>query len=161
VFLASSGGPQGSAITIAKDAQIVLGPGKGQIGLHLGGGSTHEYDPRDPNRYNVTTFGESDIPVDIALAKSVLKKAALSPAEPSVSELLANNGPGWRDARIEFQRRIAFPAACVIFALLGVPIGVRPRRGGRAAGLILTLVLIGGYYFLFVYGDHTAQQGQI
>src|SRR6202042_2556700 len=43
----------------------------------------------------------------------------------------------------------------------GVPIGVRPRRGGRAAGLILTLVLIGGYYFLFVTGAHMAQQGSV
>ena len=62
---------------------------------------------------------------------------------------------------MEFHRRIAFPAACLVFALLGVPIGVRPRRGGRAAGLILTLVLIGSYYFLFVTGAHMAQQGSI
>jgi lipopolysaccharide export system permease protein len=56
---------------------------------------------------------------------------------------------------------VAFPAACLVFALLGVPVGVRPRRGGRATGMILTLVLIGGYYFLFVSGAHLAQQGAI
>src|SRR5215472_9280883 len=33
--------------------------------------------------------------------------------------------------------------------------------GGRATGLILTLILIGGYYFLFVTGAHMAQQGSI
>ena len=82
-------------------------------------------------------------------------------SERSITELLAEKGPRWRDARVEFHRRIAFPAACLVFALLGVPIGVRPRRGGRAAGLILTLVLIGGYYFLFVTGAHMAQQGSI
>jgi LPS export ABC transporter permease LptG len=78
-----------------------------------------------------------------------------------MSQLRADSGPNWRDARVEFQRRIAFPAACLLFALLGVPIGVRPRRGGRAAGLVLTLVLIGGYYFVFVTGSHMAQQGSI
>ncbi|MGC2505564.1 MAG: LptF/LptG family permease, partial [Candidatus Acidiferrales bacterium] len=72
-----------------------------------------------------------------------------------------DNGPNWRESRIEFQRRIAVPAACLIFALLGVPIGVRPRRGGRAAGLILALVLIGGYYFIFVYGIHMAELGRV
>ena len=51
--------------------------------------------------------------------------------------------------------------ACIVFALLGVPIGVRPRRGGRAAGLILTLVFIGGYYFLWIAGDHWARQGKV
>jgi LPS export ABC transporter permease LptG len=38
---------------------------------------------------------------------------------------------------------------------------VRPRRGGRAGGLILTLILVGGYYFLFVSGDHLAVQGRV
>lgn len=173
VFLASSGdtaglvGPrsanrsQQSAITTAKDALVLVGPSKGQIELHLGSGSTHEYDPHYPDQYNVTTFGETDIPVDVSGVAVTQKGGALSTTEQSVENLLTNRGPNWREARVEFQRRIAFPAACLVFALLGVPIGVRPRRGGRAAGLILTLVLIGGYYFLFVSGDHFAAQGRI
>jgi len=173
VFIASTGGfavrpSDGSAaganestVTTAETALIVPGPAQGQIELQLGSGSTHEYDTRDPDRYNVTTFGENDIPVDISSTSTEQPSAPLTPAERSVSTLAADRGPTWRDSRVELQRRIAFPAACLIFALLGVPIGVRPRRGGRAAGLILALVLIGGYYFLFVYGIHMAQQGRI
>ncbi|MGA7919549.1 MAG: LPS export ABC transporter permease LptF [Candidatus Acidiferrales bacterium] len=161
VFLASSGQSTVSNVTIARDAQVVTGAANDQIELHLGNGSTHEYDSRDPQRYNVTTFGESQIPIEISNPAVGPKNVAVSGAELSVSQLLADNGPHWRDARVEFHRRIAFPAACLVFALLGVPIGVRPRRGGRAAGLILTLVLIAGYYFLFVTGAHMAQQGSI
>ena len=161
VFLASTGEAGTTDVTISEGAQVVAGEDNNQIELHLGSGSTHEYDPHDPRRYNVTTFGESEIPVELSNPVTGPKTVALSDAERSVSELLAERGPNWRDARVEFQRRIAFPAACVVFALLGVPIGVRPRRGGRAAGLILTLVLIGGYYFLFVTGAHMAQQGSI
>jgi LPS export ABC transporter permease LptF/LPS export ABC transporter permease LptG len=160
VFLASQGSAQNSSVTTAENALLIRSPGS-QLELHLGRGGTHEYDARHPGRYNVTTFGESDIAVDISAAGTVQKRRAPSIAEQSARALLAESGPGWREARVEFQRRIAFPGACLIFALLGVPIGVRPRRGGRAAGLILTLVLIGGYYFLFVYGDHMAQQGRI
>jgi len=161
VFLASSGQSVASDVTIARDAEVVVGVQSDQIELHLGNGSTHEYDARDPQRYNVTTFGQSQIPVEISNPATGPKNVAVSDAELSVSRLLADNGPHWRDARVEFHRRIAFPAACLVFALLGVPIGVRPRRGGRAAGLILTLVLIAGYYFLFVTGAHMAQQGSI
>lgn len=150
-----------SAVTIAEDALIVTGPAKGQAMLHFGNGSTHELDPSNPDRYNVTTFGASDIPIDIAAAASPERNAPQSLSERSVASLLADKGAEWREARLEFHRRIAFPAACLVFALLGVPIGVRPRRGGRAAGLILTLVLIGGYYFLFVSGDHWAAQGRL
>src|ERR1700691_1865666 len=161
VFLASSGQASTTSVTIAQDAQVVANAGNNKFELHLGSGSTHEYDPRAPQHYNVTTFGQSEIPVEISSPVAGPKNVAVSDSERSISELLAEKGPRWRDARVEFHRRIAFPAACLIFALLGVPIGVRPRRGGRAAGLILTLVLIGGYYFLFVTGAHMAQQGSV
>jgi len=173
VFLASTGtsssmiaprsaqSSQLTAITTSEDALILAGPARGQIELHLGSGSTHEYDPRSPEQYNVTQFGESDIPVDVSAAATSQQASVLSVGEQPVESLLAKRGPGWREARLELQRRIAFPAACMVFALLGVPIGVRPRRGGRATGLILTLILIGGYYFLFVSGDHFAAQGRI
>jgi LPS export ABC transporter permease LptF/LPS export ABC transporter permease LptG len=161
VFLASSGKAASSDVTIAQGAQVVADPENNKFELHLGSGSTHEYDPRAPQHYNVTSFGQSEIPVEISSPVTGPKNVAVSVSERSISELLAEKGPHWRDARVEFHRRIAFPAACLVFALLGVPIGVRPRRGGRAAGLILTLVLIGGYYFLFVTGAHMAQQGSV
>ncbi len=173
VFLASSPGAtsglipqsgdhsQQSSVTIAEEAQIVPNAAQHQIDIHLGTGSTHEYDQHTPDQYSVTTFGETDIPVDVSGATSPLRSTAISVAEESGGALLADNGPGWRASRVEFQRRIAFPAACLVFALLGVPMGVRPRRGGRAGGLILTLVLVGGYYFLFVSGDHLAAQGRV
>ncbi len=161
VFLAGSGGQTGSAITTAEDAQIIQGSEKGDFEIHLGAGSTHEYDPADLARYNVSTFGEMAFPFEISSPSTTPKNSALTNAEQPVSALLADRSSGWRDARVEFQNRIALPAACLVFALLGVPIGVRPRRGGRAAGLVLTLILIGGYYFLYVTGDHFARQGKI
>ena len=132
---------------MSREASVISGPGKDQLEIHLGAGSTHEYDPHYPDRYNVTTFGESDIPVDISASASLPQSRQLTDAERTVPDLLGDHGPGWRAARVELNNRFALPAACLVFALLGVPIGVRPRRGGRAAGMILTLVLIGGYYF--------------
>jgi LPS export ABC transporter permease LptF/LPS export ABC transporter permease LptG len=173
VFLASTGDTSGliesrsasrpdqSRVTTAEDAFVVTGPSKGQIDIHLGAGATHEYDPRYPAQYNVTTFGETDIPVDVSAVAAPQRADTLPPSEQPVAVLLANHSANWREARVELHRRIAFPAACLVFAVLGVPIGVRPRRGGRAAGLVLALILIGGYYFLFVSGDHFAAQGRI
>jgi len=170
VFLASTGDTSAlmasrstdqSRITTAEDAFVVTGPSKGQIDIHLGAGDTHEYDARYPAQYNVTTFGETDIPVDVSAVAAPQRTDTLPPSEQPVAALVANHGATWREAHVELHRRMAFPAACLVFALLGVPIGVRPRRGGRAAGLVLALILIGGYYFLFVSGDHFAVQGRL
>ena len=64
-----------------------------------------------------------------------------------------------RDASVEIQRRLSFPFACISFALLAMPIGARPRRGGRAAGFLITLLLITGYYLMFTIGAGLARQG--
>src|SRR6202050_107011 len=85
VFLASAAGAtsslipqsgdhsQQSSVTIAEEAQIIASPAQHQIDLHLGRGSTHEYDQHTPDQYNVTTFGDTDIPVDISGAISPSK----------------------------------------------------------------------------------------
>jgi LPS export ABC transporter permease LptG len=42
-----------------------------------------------------------------------------------------------------------------------MPIGARPRRGGRASGFLLTLLLISGYYVIFTVGAGFAREGSI
>ena len=42
-----------------------------------------------------------------------------------------------------------------------MPLGARPRRGGRAAGFLITLLLITGYYLMFTIGAGLARQGAI
>ncbi|SRR5579875_886389 len=160
VFLASTD-DHGTSVTTAESASIMRDPRKNQLEIHLGRGSTQEYDPLRPNRYNVTTFGDSDLAIDLSQVALPTKLVSLPVSDQSVRSLLAYHGPNPLEAEVELQRRAAFPVACLVFGLIGVPIGVRPRRGGRAAGLVLTLALIGGYYFLFVYGAHLAAQGQI
>lgn len=158
VFLAETGSATGMRITLAENAIVVNDPANNQFELHLRGGSTHEFDPHDPDRYNVSTFGSSDLPIAISSSEGATS-ASLSLAELPIRDLLKIHGAGWRDSRIEFYRRLAFPAACLVFAMLGVSAGIRPRRGGRASGLVLTLLLICGYYMVLLVGIRLAQQG--
>ena len=160
VFLAETDVATGSHLTLAENAIVIGDREQGKIELHLGKGTTHEYDSRDPDHYDVTTFGASDLPIEVEPAAPP-PSAELTEAERPVRDLLATRGSGWRDARIELHRRLAFPAACLVFALLGVPVGVRSRRGSRSAGFVLTLLLICGYYLLFVAGIHTAEEGSL
>src|SRR5580658_2318154 len=88
VFLASSGQGSATNVTIAQDAQVVANAGNNKFELHLGSGSTHEYDPREPQHYNVTTFGQSEIPVEISSPVAGPKNAAILDSERSISELL-------------------------------------------------------------------------
>ena len=158
VFLFETGAETGSRITLSEDAIVIAEPALGKLELHLNSGTTHEFQRESPDQYSVTAFQRSDWPIEFSsLATS--KERTLSNPERSVGELWHDNGPRWRDARVEINQRFAFPFACFAFALIAVPLGAQPRRGGRAAGTLLSVLIIAGYYLLFVIGAGLARQG--
>jgi LPS export ABC transporter permease LptF len=151
----------GTRITLAEQAVILAGPGpRDKVQIHLRNGSTHEYKRTEPERYSLSTFGESDLAISLTRAAGP-RNGRGSVLERPVRDLLAAQGAARNEARVEFHRRLAFPAACIVFALLGVPVGVRPHRGGRAAGFLITLLLICAYYLLFVAGAGLARRGVV
>jgi LPS export ABC transporter permease LptF/LPS export ABC transporter permease LptG len=160
VFLAEVGEESGSRLTLAENAIVIAEPKQGKLELHLQGGTTHEVSREDPSHYSLTDFGQSDWPLEVTGLVSNQQRT-LSNVERPTRELLAGNDKNWREARVEFQRRLAFPFACLVFALVAVPLGAQPRRGGRAAGTLLSVLLIGSYYSLSVVGAGLAREGKL
>ncbi len=160
VFLADSSSSSGSTVTAARNAIVVADTRQGKLTVHFDDVSTHAYDPKNPDHYDLQTSAEEsrDLPLTSSAGASSGAQA-LTVRDLTLSQLLSAGAAGKHDARVELQQRIALPIACLLFALLGVPVGVRPRRGGRAAGFIVTILLICGYYLLFVTGVHFAQDG--
>lgn len=158
VFLA--GTDEGvSRLTLAEEAIVVADRSEGKLELHLRNGSVHEYSPADPGHYTLSAFGERDLPVDV---KSTEGDQISEPGIPGrTMGVLWKERKSQREALVEIHRRMAFPFACLAFALLAMPIGARPRRGGRAAGFLITLLLITGYYLMFTIGTGLARQGTI
>ena len=160
VFLAEAGGENGSQLTLAENAIVIAEPKEGKLELHLKGGSTHEFSREDPDRYSVTSFGQSDWPLEVnGLVPAQPRE--LSNSERSLRELLDSHDANWREARVELHRRLAFPVACLAFALIAVPLGAQPRRGGRAAGSLIAVIIIASYYLLTVIGAGLARQGAL
>jgi LPS export ABC transporter permease LptF/LPS export ABC transporter permease LptG len=160
VFLFETGAESGSRITLAEGAIVIAEPAAGKLELHLNSGTTHEFQREDPDQYSVTAFERSDWPIEFT-SLDTEKVRVLSNPERSLSDLWHDRGPRWRDARVELYQRFAFPFACFAFALIAVPLGAQPRRGGRAAGTLLSVLIIAGYYLLFIMGAGLARQGVV
>jgi LPS export ABC transporter permease LptF/LPS export ABC transporter permease LptG len=160
VFLAEGGAESGSQVTLAENAIVIAEPKQGKLELHLQGGTTHEVSRQDPDHYSLTDFGQSDVPIEVSGLLPNQQRTLSNPERPT-RDLLAENGKNWREARVEFQRRLAFPFACLVFALVAVPLGAQPRRGGRAAGTLLSVLLLGFYYSLSVVGAGFAREGKV
>ncbi len=160
VFLDDAKEESGANLTLAENAIVVADPALGRLELHLKGGTTHEFSRTDPDHYSVTAFGDSDWPIEFSSLDDSQPRQLSNP-ERGWRDLLSDHGAGWREARVELHRRLAFPVACFVFALIAVPIGAQPRRGGRAAGSLIAVVVIAAYYLIFIIGAGMSRQGTL
>lgn len=158
VLVAQMQDPAAPALTLA-DSGTLVHRGERGVQLHLLGGTQYKVDTAQPQNSLVTAFRSVDIPF-------------LLPAEPAGELALAaeplaglwrraHTGADWRAARVEFYRRFALGFACLALALVGMALGLRGGRGGKAGGFVLTLTLVFGYYLIFILGLGLAKQGRL
>jgi lipopolysaccharide export LptBFGC system permease protein LptF len=60
-----------------------------------------------------------------------------------------NPNPYW----VEIHKKYAIPAACLVFAVVGVPLGIRTHRGGRWAAFVVLLPVVLFYYVFLTVGE--------
>jgi len=62
---------------------------------------------------------------------------------------------------IELNQRLASPFTCLIFAILGVPLGMSVEPFGKMRGFTIGLALVMVYYVFLLYGKALGETGNI
>ena len=162
VFLADLTNPAAPKITLARQGTVVSeGPDK--LRLHLDDGSSHEITPKNPEQYSISTFTESDIPIRLPAATGPAREAIPAAEIPSVElwQRAKTADPAHKRAYlIEFHRRLALPTACLVLALVGIPLGLSAKKGGKSTGFVLTIALVFLYYLVSLAGMSLARTGK-
>ncbi len=65
------------------------------------------------------------------------------------------------DAAIELHQRFALPLACILLALVGIPLGLSSRKGGKSMAFVLTVMLAFLYYLGFITLIGLAKKGSL
>jgi LPS export ABC transporter permease LptG/LPS export ABC transporter permease LptF len=136
------------------------------IRLHLLNGGQHQMSDTDPSQYNISTFVTSDIPIQTGAQEDThLGRADTPILSLSLSELIRrgahSSAPDARIYRIEFNKRFSYPFACLVLMLVGVPLGISSKRGGKSTGFVLTILLVFVYYVLSLVGIAFAKNGKL
>jgi LPS export ABC transporter permease LptG/LPS export ABC transporter permease LptF len=164
VFLADLSNPIAPRITLARQG-LLVSEGPNSLRLHLNSGSTHESNAASPEDYQISTFEGTDLPIELPAADSDAPKGQ-APIGTVRTETLwqrsqAGSGQEARWAGLEFHRRLALPTACLVLALVGIPLGLSAKKGGKSSGFVLTIILVFAYYSVSLIGVSLAKEGKV
>ncbi|RRA47124.1 LPS export ABC transporter permease LptG [Acidipila sp. EB88] len=162
IFLADITDANAPRITTAADATVV-NDASDQVLMRLRHGAQQQIDTSNSNQYDVSTFSQTDLPLVSEADDNDHTTRAPSPmlamSDATLRKLAA--APGGRVYQIERSKRFAYPFACLVLMLVGVPLGMSSKRGGKSAGFVLTIALVFIYYFLSSTGIALARQNKV
>jgi LPS export ABC transporter permease LptF len=173
VFAFLTKDPSRPRLVMARTGTVRLFPEQRRAILELVDGLIYAGSPSEPGEDTLTSFERLEEEIDVeglfgtvSSGKRVREKDIgelvrdLKVLEADASAAKAN-ARLVRAHRIEIHKKIALPAACLVFALLGLPLGVMTGRAGRSGGFSLALVIILVYYALITVGETAAMDGRI
>lgn len=176
IYQSEEGGKE--LVTVAKRAQIDYDKNNGVARFFLEGGVTHSTTPADAESYQVSSFERQMIVKEpdesFRLRSSILSRPLpKNYQEQSLGELAHSILRAGTIEHSETRRRVighilaimherfALPVACLVFAVLGVPLGIMNRRGGKASGFSLSIGISILYWVLYSAGQNLVSQGRL
>lgn len=142
---------QGKLNTIfAREGFLSSNPNSQEVILRLFDGDIHRFDPKS-NVYQKVKFDAYDLKLELAKAFIAMGKR-LKDYEMSIDDLKEKiekkkaTGGDTTPQKVELHKRYAIPFACIVFGLIGVPLGIQPRRSGRSYGFVFSILIILTYY---------------
>jgi LPS export ABC transporter permease LptG/LPS export ABC transporter permease LptF len=168
--LAPDGG--GQRIIVARNGNLSITRPTKDIWMNLSGAETHLWDPRKPDRYDHTRNETQRIRMPNVGGSFDPNSVARSLREMSLEELIEQERALQRSktsedrvtrnmARVEIHKKFAIPFACITFGVLGLPLGITNRRGGKSSGFSLSIAIILFYYVMINNGENLASSGKI
>jgi lipopolysaccharide export system permease protein len=171
IVIADRSDPKRPVTIFAESGRFSFDPERAELRLRLQSGDVHIEPQRDDDRYRRIAFLSIDYSFDVELA---LRAAfgSLRPYDMTIAELreivaraeaggsldhLAEKNPA--AYQVHIHRRFAMPLAPTLFAMVGIPLGLRRTRGARSWGALLCVAMTFLYYLLLKGSEMLALEG--
>ena len=159
VLIANERGADSLQIITAPRARMIDDAGRQRTILKMADGAIHESRPESPDWYRVTRFEDYETTLDVSSQVDEVEKKMGPQKRLTAWDLLQNTRALDSSRRadeaqtfvLELHKRLAYPLAPIVFAMVAFPLGIRLHRGGRA------VAAVGGIIVYLVY--HVYQEG--
>ncbi len=164
IFIADERLGSTPSIILARHGRIIADQEALILTLRLEDGAIHRQ-PSEENRanYQIIRFATYDISLNLGQALTSSEDRPRKAKELTWSELRQAHRqapPQLQSTYLaEIHKRLSLPFAPLIFALLGVPLGIQSQRSGRGGGFAIGLGVFLGYYLLYSFAETLTTEG--
>ena len=170
LFVHDSRVPGKPRVILARSGQLVIDKARKSVGLELREGIMHSFEPADPGGgYVWESFQSGYFPLPFEELFPTIPLAK-GDREMTMAELrtrvAALKGAGkkrveWGPYDVEYHKKMAIPAACVVFGLLGLGLSLGSKKEARSAAFALSIGVIFTYYVIIRLGEQAGDTGLV
>ena len=166
IFIADTTETNSTRIITANKAIIIPNKETLKIRLVLTKGTIHELKDK-LNEYQTINFDTYEINLSFPDTAELEKDALVGHRELSVKLLLKQikdfeqrSLPTY-DAKVELSKKFAIPFACLLFGILGAPLGIHSSRAGKAGSFATSIMVIILYYMGLIFAQNMGKSGEV
>ncbi|HMF43746.1 MAG TPA: LptF/LptG family permease [Polyangia bacterium] len=154
VLVADTTKPEAPILYMARTGRLVMNRAEQTVVLVLEDGSSYSStgpDAREINTYRFTKQHYVKLDPNSVFPQAELLRGnnelSIDGLHQQAADKLAHNMPAHQEMEA-IQQRFSFPAACLVFAVIGVALGLSVARDGKLAGFVVGIAVIFAYYVL-------------
>ena len=157
VFVADRRNPERPQFLVAARGRLIIDQKARRVDLTLWDGGSHRADQADPSKYEVQRFATQTIaldPGDVFPPTEVVHGAP----EMTIAELRTEiqkkerQGQSPHNEIMYMHQKFAFPAACLVFGLLALSLGISNSKDSKHASFVVGLAVVFVFYTLMMIG---------
>ena len=151
------------SLIIGEEGMIISDQNERKVTLRLFNGSIHRA-ANDSLTYQKAIFKTYDMNLQLSNEESE-NDTEIKYSEQSIAALLkliterSKENKSLIKIQTEIHKRFAFPFACVVLGLVGIPFGAYRRKGNRSYGFVLCIIILFLYYVFLNFGETMAKRG--
>ena len=166
IFIADTTKSKTPKIITANQAIIIPNIESLKIRLELTNGTIHELGDK-LSEYQTINFDTYELNLSLPDTAQLEKEALVGHRELSITLLLKQikdfekKGLPTFAAKVELSKKFAIPFTCLLFGLLGAPLGVHSSRGGKSGSFAASIMVILLYYMGLIFAQNMGKSGQV
>jgi LPS export ABC transporter permease LptG/LPS export ABC transporter permease LptF len=168
VFMWDNREPRSPSVILARRGRLDIDKEAKTVEINLEQGVVHSFKALDPSSYEWLNFQSRNFPLPFEQFYPVLPLAK-GDREMSLAELRAmtrklraeRRYPEMGRYQVEYHKKFAIAAACLVFGLLGLGLSLGSKKEARSAAFGLSLAVIFIYYVLIRLGEQAGDTGML